>query len=305
MIRTGLILITGFLGAGKTTFLKGFIKHYQGKRIHVIVNEFGKAGMDGALLTGFGATINEISDGSIFCACRQDRFEEALCNALSEKPDMIFTEASGLSDPTAIRKILYQYPEIDYLGCIALADAVHVHKVLETARVVQKQFAVSDVILLNKADMVEKARAEALQRMLEERFPDARVHVTQQGAFLNEWLSDLKCAAKTSGVEKVHIKDITLQKACIAVSNAMTSKQLTHFIALFAGDAWRVKGIVTLNDGIFMVDCVSILIQLKPYTGPLPFYSNHLTALAGAGMQLRKSIQKAREWYSELVIKVE
>jgi G3E family GTPase len=305
MSKTWLILVTGFLGAGKTTLLKELLIRFQGKHLHVIVNEFGKAGVDGALLSELGASIDEISNGSIFCTCRQDQFEEALCNALATEPDMILVEASGLSDPTAIRKILDQYTGIDYMGCIALADAVHVHKVLETARVTAKQFAVSDVILLNKTDLVEKERAEALQRLLEERFPDAKVHLTQQGAFYDEWLNELKGAAKTSGPEKGHIKDITLQKACITISNAMTSHQLNHFIALFAEDTWRVKGIVTLCDGIFQADCIGSLIRLQPYDGPLPLGGNQLTALAGAGVQLHKSIQRAREWYPELITKVE
>jgi G3E family GTPase len=305
MSKTGLILITGFLGAGKTTFLKGFLMRFQGMRLHVIVNEFGKAGVDGALLSALGVTKDEISNGSIFCACRQDCFEEALGEALAKEPDMILTEASGLSDPTAIRKILDRYPGITYMGCIALADAVHVHKVLETARMVEKQFALSNVILLNKTDLVDQERAEVLQGLLEARFPDAKVHHTQQGVFRDEWLNELKGAAKTGGQEKGHIKDITLQKACITVSNAMASHQLRHFIALFAGDTWRVKGIVTLCDGSFHADCIGSLVQLQPYAGPPPSDGNQLTALAGAGMQLQKSIQKAREWYPELVTKVE
>lgn len=305
MSKTGLILITGFLGAGKTTFLKGFLTRFQGKRLHVIVNEFGKAGVDGLLLSELGAAIDEISNGSIFCTCRQDRFEEALYDALAKKPEMIMVEASGLSDPTAIRKILDRYPGIDYLGCVALADAVHVRKVLETARMVEKQFALSDVILLNKTDLVDQEQAEAMLKLLAERFPDAKVHATQQGAFHNDWLDELKSAARSGGPEKGHIKDITLQKACITVNSAMDSHQLKRFIALFAGDTWRVKGIVTLSDGSFQADCIGSVVQLQPYAGPLPSDANQLTALAGAGMMLQKSIQKAREWYPELVTKVE
>jgi G3E family GTPase len=305
MSKTRLILVTGFLGAGKTTFLKNLLLGFQGKHLHVIVNEFGKTGVDGALLSELGATIDEISNGSIFCVCRQDRFEEALSDALKKEPDMIMVEASGLSDPTAIRKVLDRYPDMDYMGCIALADAVHVHKVLETARMVAKQFAISDVILLNKTDLVDKQQAEAMQRMLAERFPEAKVYATQQGTFLNDWLEDLNGAAKTNGPEGGHTKDITLQKACITVSAAMTRHQLNHFISLFAGDTWRVKGIVTLNDGVYKADCIGSLVKLQPYTGPLPQGYNQLVALAGAGMMLKKGIQKAQGWYPELVTKVE
>ena len=305
MSRTGLILVTGFLGAGKTTFLKGFLRRFPGKRLHVIVNEFGKAGVDGALLSELGAVIAEISNGSIFCACRLDQFEQALDDAQKSGPDMILVEASGLSDPTAIRKVLDGYPDIAYLGCIALADAVHVNKVLDTARMVARQFAISDVILLNKTDLVEKEQAEVIKSMLAERFPGTKVHTTQQGAFQSEWLEDLKGSAEKSGPEGGHFKDITLQKACITVSNAMTSPQLRQFIALFSEDTYRVKGLLSLADGVFQADGIGGAVSLQPYFGPLPSGGNQLTALAGAKMALHKSIQKAREWYPELITKVE
>jgi len=305
MNKTSLILVTGFLGAGKTTFLKGFLHRFEGRRLHVIVNEFGKAGMDGALLSELGATIDEISNGSIFCVCRKDRFEEALVNALKMEPDMILVEASGLSDPTTIRKVLERYPDIAYMGCIALADAVHVHKVLETARMAAKQLAISDVILLNKTDLVGCERAEAAKVMLAERFPDAVVHGTQQGAFQKEWLEDLKGSVKKCGLDSGHAKDITLQKACITIRGDMTCYQLKHFIALFAEDTYRVKGLVMLADGAFQVDGIGSLVQIQPYAGPLPSEGSQLTALVGAGMMLNKSIQKAREWYPDLITKVE
>ncbi len=305
MSKTRLLLITGFLGAGKTTFLKSYMLRFKHQRLHVIVNEFGKNGVDGALLAELGATIDEICNGSIFCACRLDTFEQALADALKKEPDLILTEASGLSDPTAIAKVLCRHPGIDYMGCIALADAVHVHKVLETARMVARQFAVSDLILLNKTDLVDKEQAYKVQRMLEERFPGAVVRATQQGIFRDEWLEALNGSAHYGGQEGGHGKDITLQKASIAVSSAMTSHQLKHFISLFAEDTYRVKGLITLSDGVYQVDGIGSLVKLVPYDGPLPSGGGLLTALAGAGMALIKSIQKAREWYPELVTKVE
>ena len=103
-----LYLITGFLGAGKTTFLKNFIRLFSGQRIQLIVNEFGKEGVDGALLSDLGAYLREISGGSVFCACRMDQFEKVLRDSAAEKPDVILVEASGLSDPTGVRRLFSQ-----------------------------------------------------------------------------------------------------------------------------------------------------------------------------------------------------
>ena len=99
-------LITGFLGSGKTTFIKNIIKALSNKRIYLIINEFGKEGIDGSLLKELGSTIAEINNGSIFCVCRINQFEESLDAAVDDKPDIILAEASGLSDPTNIRKII-------------------------------------------------------------------------------------------------------------------------------------------------------------------------------------------------------
>ena len=73
-----LYLITGFLGAGKTTFLKNFARQFAGRRLRLIINEFGRVGVDGTLLRELDAALDEISNGSIFCACRLDQFEAAL-----------------------------------------------------------------------------------------------------------------------------------------------------------------------------------------------------------------------------------
>ena len=155
-----LYLITGFLGAGKTTFLKQFMKQFSSERMHIIVNEFGKEGIDGELLSELGIALDEINNGSIFCSCRLDKFENVLQQVLQEKPDVIIVEASGLSDPTNVKKILNQrekFPGLEYMGCVCLLDARQFPKVYETAVVVKKQIQVSDLLLLNKKDLVKRA----------------------------------------------------------------------------------------------------------------------------------------------------
>ena len=106
-----LYLITGFLGAGKTTFLKNFARQFAGRRLRLIINEFGRAGVDGTLLRELDAALDEISNGSIFCACRLDQFEAALEQAaavgIELQPDAAQLardniRANGLSDRAQI-----------------------------------------------------------------------------------------------------------------------------------------------------------------------------------------------------------
>lgn len=107
---TGFYLITGFLGAGKTTFLKGFVRLFPGQGIGVLVNEFGREDVDSVLLSEFRACLEEVHSGSIFCACRAEQFADALTRLLDKAPDVLVAETSGLADPTQIRQILEEHP---------------------------------------------------------------------------------------------------------------------------------------------------------------------------------------------------
>ena len=166
---TDFYLITGFLGAGKTTLLRALLPLFADKRVRLIINEFGKVGLDGALLSGYQADVSEIVNGSIFCVCRLDQFEAALNEAVADAPDVIFVETSGLSDPGTIRSILAvreQAGALRYRGAICLVDAPRFQKVLETARACKKQLAVADLVLINKCDRVTKDELAEVERVL-------------------------------------------------------------------------------------------------------------------------------------------
>ena len=76
---TKLYLITGFLGAGKTTFLQKFTGLFPNQKIALVINEFGAEGVDGALLQDLTKIqLTEINNGSIFCACKLEQFEDAV-----------------------------------------------------------------------------------------------------------------------------------------------------------------------------------------------------------------------------------
>lgn len=95
---TKLYLITGFLGAGKTTFLHQFVRLFPDRRTAIVVNEFGKQGVDGTLLEDLDIKMEEINNGSIFCACKIEQFEDALLRLQKENFDVIIT-ALAVSAP--------------------------------------------------------------------------------------------------------------------------------------------------------------------------------------------------------------
>ena len=302
-----LYLITGFLGAGKTTFLKNLIRMLSSFRLRVIVNEFGKEGIDGKLLAELGVALDEINNGSIFCSCRLDKFEEVLENALSDPPEILLVEASGLSDPTNIRKILTTNPRfssISFKGSICLVDAISFPKVFDTARVCNRQLSVSDMALINKTDIATPEQADAVEQLILDHYPELVIYRTSFGAIKKEWLDALNSPSHEEK-PRFQTQDITLQKATIHISDTMSVYQLEQFIRMFVEDTYRIKGFVCLENNTWLVDCVGALIKITPYSISAPETCNKITALAGQGMSLKKSIAKAVEWYQTYILDVD
>lgn len=295
-----LILITGFLGAGKTTLLKALLAQFAGKRIHLIVNEFGAVGVDGALLNGLGASLREIVNGSIFCACRLDQFEDALAEVQRQPPDLVLVEASGLSDPTAIRTVLEQgsrFAGIHYQGCIALADATRLHRVIDTARVCHKQLSMADLIVLTKTDIATPEQIMAAEALLAKRYPGVPVVRGVQGQIPVALVSAL--STNRPAMPDSHMRDLTLQKHCLTVSQSMSLDALRAFLRMIAEDTHRIKGLVQLADGTYQVDCVGAYVRVILLESGQP--DNQLVVLAGEGMPLRARLKEALDWYGESV----
>jgi G3E family GTPase len=297
-----LYLITGFLGAGKTTFLKKFILHFQDQKMHIIVNEFGKEGIDGQLLKTIGTTLDEINNGSIFCSCRLDMFEHVLEQALKNKPDVIIVEASGLSNPTNIKKILAQpgrYDDIEYMGSICLIDAKQFPKVYDTATVVKKQLSVSDIVLINKTDLAEPAQIEEIKHTILSHRPDIPIYLTTYGTIEDAWIDSLKTPDLLTEEVLPQNKDITLRSYLITIRDSFTLYNLQKFVEMFLEDTYRVKGFVQLEGTIYYVDCVGNIFKATPYTKDVPHGLNQLVVLSGNGLPTRKAIKDAIRWYPD------
>ena len=297
-----LYLITGFLGAGKTTFLREFARQFAGKRLRLIINEFGKAGVDGALLHELHAALAEITNGSIFCACRLDKFEEELSRAVEDAPDVVLVEASGLADPTSVQTVLNQpkYESIHYRGSVCLIDTPRLQRVIHTARVCPAQIRVSSLILLNKTDLAEPEQIEEACKSILNLNPFAVLKETQFGHFKPDWMAEIH---PLGGEEKPSHPDIRLQKQLIEIDSALTEEQLRHLLRMIAEDTWRIKGVVELAGHRLLVDCVGPAIQIHE-TDVETENTNRLVLLAGPGMPLRRAVKQAIQWYPGLIQEV-
>jgi len=297
---TELYLITGFLGAGKTTLIRNLLPLLNGRRVNVIVNEFGAVAPDETLLKGFGAEIMAVTGGSIFCACRIAEFEDALHDALEHDPDVLLVETSGLSDPRSIRDVTKTFERdgrLKYRGAICLVDAPRFAALLDTARTIKRQLAVADLVLLNKCDMVSQEVLERTESLLKSVCP-ARVIRTTYGQIPPEEFGALKPGGELPGGTDT-MPDLTLQRETVLIDPQMTKAQLTDFLKLLSEDTYRMKGILRLKTGVHRVDCVGTDLHVAAYDGEAE-PENILSLMAGEGMPLRQSLRAAIRRYDGL-----
>lgn len=304
-----LYLITGFLGAGKTTFLKNFIRLFADKKLQLIVNEFGQEGVDGELLHDLGAQMEEVTGGSVFCSCRLDQFEKVLRQSVNVDADVILVEASGLSDPTGVRKLFAQtdrFPHIDYQGAVCLVDAVRFPKLYATARTCVKQLAASDAAVINKIDRAAPEQLAETRRLIAGQRPDLPVLETSFGKIDANLLDIMAAHRHAEDSEMPLTADLTLRKLMITIAPTITPYHLQKFIEMFSEDTFRVKGFIQTSEGLYLADCVGNVVSLTPYDKEvLAEKCGHLVVLSGAGMPVRKRVKDAVKWYPDEILQVE
>ena len=176
-------IISGFLGAGKTTLIKKLIKDvFAGQKVVLIENEFGEIGIDGGFLKDAGINITEMNSGCICCSLVGD-FAQALRQVVDQfHPDHILIEPSGVGKLSDVRRAIENTAkdcDLEIGSLVTVADVKKIRIYMKNfGEFYNNQIESAGTIILSRTQDVDKEKLDAAIAMIREKNPDARIITT-------------------------------------------------------------------------------------------------------------------------------
>jgi G3E family GTPase len=255
-------VLTGYLGAGKTTLLNRILTYEHGKKVAVVVNEFGEVGIDNQLVIDADEEIFEMNNGCICCTVRGDLIR-ILGNLIQrrDKFDHLVIETTGLADPAPVIQTFFVDEDIQSQlaldAVIAVVDSKHIWQHWDSDEA-QEQIAFADVILLNKIDLVSEADLAELERRILDMNAMAKIYRTQNSEVAVESVLGVKAFDLDRALqvdpeflrEDAHEHDESVYSFAIVEERPLDSDKLSAWVNELlqtkGPDIFRMKGILNL-----------------------------------------------------------
>jgi G3E family GTPase len=179
-----ILLVAGFLGAGKTTVVNHLLAHAQGRRIAALVNDFGAINIDAELIAGASDGVVSLSNGCICCTLEGDLLRTiATLLRRDPRPEFIVIETSGVADPSDIVRnlmdpVIWKEAPLETVLCVV--DATQPTSVLNDA-LVRSQLRAADVVALSKVDLVDAGSRAVMRDAIRAQRPAAVIVDAVQG----------------------------------------------------------------------------------------------------------------------------
>ena len=286
-------LVTGFLGAGKTTLMKNLMKVFEYDKVALIVNEFGQEGVDAAVLEKEGMVIEQIVDGSIFCVCRSDKFIDAILKTKEMGIDSLLVESSGLANPFGMHEVTGMLHKLSpdtfhYSGSICVVDAKHFSKLSDLVPVLIEQVQGADLLLINKTDLVTPEEVGMVEKAIRKLNGEVPIIKTSFGRIPDDaqiqglkWRRGTRqgfLVKQTPGINKFVLK-----------FDPVPIDELVIWLKEWTERVYRVKGFCWENNKPFYIQAVHDDVSVSELDHEKQ--ENFLIVLGPARDEIKKSIQ--------------
>jgi G3E family GTPase len=281
-------LITGFLGAGKTTLIQRLLLRDSDQSTVILINEIGKTGIDTDLLGEGPFTKIELNGGSFFCIClRTDVFRHLEHIADVIKPQRLIIEATGIADTSDMQN-LFALPffkdKIRVRANLCMVDCVTFPKVRNVLRAPVSQIRSADLVVVNKTDCVDPEAVDSVIRSIRKISSDVPVVQSVFSDFPLEILDVIeRPIPETSGPPGEGRPD-PIGNLSVQGDGSFTRDQWDSFWNDVSPNLYRMKGFVVIDNVPCLVNAVMdhlTLTPMKTLRGP----SNRLVMI---GPKLRK-----------------
>ncbi len=275
--KSQIILVTGFLGSGKTTLINRLIEQYRSKKIGLIINDFGQIAVDGMLLRQWvdktksnDSEIYEIANGSIFCACLSAELVKSLKHFAEIEPDVLLIETSGLSDPSTFAKILSEN-NLDQVyklkASIGIVDAVKSLKLAQKIVAIEKQVTSSNIILINKIDLVTNEVLNEVTKFVRQLNPTALIIKTM---YAQMDFSLLNFRRETAFDEKaVSCNTVKSRPGSIILpQKEISPSALDEYFQNIKDKIFRIKGFLKIGDDDYYISDNNGQLQIEKSKRP-------------------------------------
>lgn len=273
--RVPALVVSGFLGSGKTTLVRRLLEaaSREGARVAFVSNELGELGIDQALLGGGQEAYVELAGGCVCCALNDALYDTLVTLFEQVDPDRVVIETSGAAVPHDVQITLYQPPIRDHISeeaVVVVVNADQVHEGRDLTGTFAEQVESADLVLLNKVDLVP---------------PDATDEIAARVAAMNPGVPVLPCV-RADVDERLLLVDEPRGPAThdpgeahAHTHEAFSAEELTIPPGLSAEEvedrlrplgALRIKGFVSLDTGNHVVQGVGRRMEVVPWEEPVP-----------------------------------
>lgn len=250
-----ILLITGFLGAGKTTLINHLLREPGGRRLAAVVNDFGAIDIDADLLAGVSDDVVSLKNGCICCSLQGDLLQTLSAILRRDPaPDGIVIETSGVSNPAEIvgallDPVIWKAAALDAVICVADARALTDQPELVDDALCRAQLAAADYIALSKTDLVSPGEHAAVRARLGRLKPDRVIHAMVDGGLPPELLfsADLHRPAAGPAI-RIMAAMPAFQTMAWTSRAPLVMPGFQGVIGRMSGSLVRAKGIVTFAE---------------------------------------------------------